>query len=60
MNLIILLAIRIILRIQFFIKMINLLILIEKKNRSIELIFKFSNNAHENINIFLRFIFAND
>ena len=41
-------------------KIINLLNFIEKKNRSIELILEFSNNAYKNINIFLRFIFAND
>ena len=52
-NLNIILAIRIVLRIQFFIKIINFLILIEKKNCSIELIFEFSNNAYKNINIFL-------
>ena len=33
--------------------MINLLIFIEKKNRSIELIFEFSNNAYKDIDIFL-------
>ena len=53
MNLIIILAIRIILKIQSLIKMINFLIFIEKKNRSIELILKFSNNVYKNINIFL-------
>ena len=59
-NLIITLAICIILKIQFFIKVINFLILIEKKNRTIKLILKFPNNVYKNINIFLRFIFAND
>ena len=53
MNLIILLAVRIVLKIQSFIKIINLSILIEKKNRSIELIFEFSNDIYKNINIFL-------
>ena len=53
MNLIIIFAIRIILKIQFFIKIINFSILIEKKNRLIELIFKFSNNVYKDINIFL-------
>ena len=52
-NLIIILAIRIILKIQFFIKIINLLNFIKKKNRSIEFIFEFSNNVYKNINIFL-------
>ena len=41
-------------------KIINLLILIEKKNRSIELIFEFSNNVYKDINIFLRLIFADN
>ena len=40
--------------------MINLLIFIRKNNRSIELIFKFLNNIYKNINIFLRFVFANN
>ena len=40
--------------------MINFSIFIKKKDRSIELIFKFSNNVYKNINIFLRFIFIND
>ena len=40
--------------------MINLSIFIAKKNRSIELILEFSNNVYKNIDIFLRFIFAND
>ena len=52
-NLNIIFAIRIILKIQFLIKIINLLILIKKKNRLIKLILKFSNNAYKNINIFL-------
>ena len=50
-NLNIIFAIRIILRIQFLMKIINFSILIEKKNRSIELIFEFLNNAHKDINI---------
>ena len=57
---IILLAIRIILKTQFLIKMINLSIFIKKENRLIKLIFEFSNNAHEDVNIFLRFIFADN
>ena len=52
-NLIIILAIRIILKIQILIKIINFSIFIEKKNRSIELIFEFSNNVYKDINIFL-------
>ena len=59
-NLIIIFAIRIVLKTQSFIKIINFSIFIEKKNRSIELIFEFSNNIYKNINIFLRFVFVND
>ena len=53
MDLNIIFAIRIILRVQFLMKMINLLIFIEKKDRSVELIFEFSNNVYKGINIFL-------
>ena len=59
-NLIIILAIRITLKIQLFIKIINLSIFIEKKHRSIELIFEFLNNVDKNINITLRLIFVNN
>ena len=34
-------------------KIIDFLIFIEKKNRSIELIFEFSNDVYKDINIFL-------
>ena len=53
MNLNIIFAIHIILRAQPFIKIINFLIFIKKKDRSIELIFEFSNNVYKNINILL-------
>ena len=57
---IIIFAIRIVIKIQSFMKIINFSIFIEKKDRSIELIVEFLNNVYKDINIFLRFIFAND
>ena len=46
-------TIRIVLKIQFFIKMINFSIFIEKKNRIIKLILEFSNNFYKDILISL-------